>query len=204
MKPGLMRGRPDRGLSAVIGLVLFAAMSHGAAAHHILGTPHYAYDEEYPQTPVLTYRVNLGDLDVRMTGYPGHPEPGQQWSLSVYILDGEGELFDDTVSLTVKRERWFGPNPLVYGPMNARLEEAVYKFYPRFDDEGNYQVELALASGGTSWTVELPVVVGAPSSPVALLTGIVFAAGALAVVARAISIKRRRREKLKPSAEAPA
>lgn len=204
MKHRSIRGRAVQGLPMLAGLALFVAISQGAVAHHILGTPHYAYDEEYPQTPVLTYRVNLGGLDVKMTGYPGHPEPGQQWSLSVYILDAEGELFDDSVSLTVKRERWFGPNPVVYGPMNARLEEAVYKFYPRFDEEGNYQVELALTSDGTPWTIELPVMVGAPSSPVALLVGIAFGAGALAIVARAVSIKRRRREKLKPSAEAPA
>jgi hypothetical protein len=59
--------------------VLFLCLPPGVWAHHILGIPHYAYDEQYPQTPVLTYRVDAGANELKMTGYPG---PGTRASHS--------------------------------------------------------------------------------------------------------------------------
>lgn len=183
-------------LAAALVFMMATAMINGAQAHHILGTPHYAYDEQYPQTPVLTYRVAAGRYDVRMTGYPGNPKPGEQWALNVYIVDEAGELFDDKVKVTVAHKPMFGEGDVIYGPMEARLEEAVYKFYPRFDAEGNFQVELSFQGDDEEWVIALPVVIGTPRSAASILAigGVGFLV--LFVVGRAILIKVRRRKRL--------
>ena len=163
-------------------------------AHHILGIPHYAYDEQYPQTPVLTYRVDAGAWEVKMTGYPGVPQPGERTSLHVYLRHRtSGRLFEGPVTLTVRRDRLIGTDPVVYGPIAAAIEEAVFKFHPEFEETANYIVRIHFDADREPWDIDLPVVVGEPGSPWLVLGGV----GALTVlfllVVRALRIKRARR-----------
>jgi len=196
-KNPLVNHRPSRfprivpALAAVV-LILAPALF----AHHILGIPHYAYDELYPQTPVLTYRVNAGPHEVKMTGYPGIPSPGERCTYHVYIrrID-DNKPYDGRVSMSVIRDRLFGSDPVIYGPAEARLEQAVYKFFPRFEDEANYMVRIAFEAEDAPWIIDLPVVVGEPGSPW-VVAGCSFGGLALfLVVIRAIRIKMRRRRK---------
>ena len=57
----------------ILGVSVFAALTLVLHAHHIMGVPHYAYDELYPQTPVLTYKANLQNYRIEMTANPGKP-----------------------------------------------------------------------------------------------------------------------------------
>jgi len=179
----------------------FLLVASPAVAHHILGIPHYAYDEQYPQTPVLTYRVESGPFDIKMTGYPGKPKPGERCSVAVYIsrLDN-GELFDDTVTFTAFRKRWFGKDHAVYGPMDGALEQAVYKFYPQFEEEAEYLLRLEFEAEDTPWILDLPMVVGEPGSPWVVLGSVGGGLLCFVVVIRAIRIKRSR--KLGPAPDA--
>lgn len=165
-----------------------------ASAHHILGIPHYAYDEQYPQTPVLTYRLEAGPYDVRMTGYPGKPTPGERCNLHIYIrrMD-DGALFDGTVMLTVMKDQLFGDGLVVYGPAKAQIEERVFKFFPEFKEEANYTVRIEFEVDEVPWIVDLPMVAGEPGSPWAVLGGTVGGLIVFVVVIRAIRIKRQRR-----------
>ncbi len=176
-----------------------------SAAHHILGIPHYAYDEQYPQTPVLTYRLEAGANEVRMTGYPGVPAPGERCSLHVYIRRTDtGALFDDKVTLTVTEDRLIGTDPIVYGPVTAGLEEAVYKFFPQFDSEANFSARIEFEADGAPWVIDLPIVVGEPGSPWIVLGSIAVATVIFLVFIRAVRIKQRRREKSAQRKTAPA
>jgi len=162
-------------------------------AHHILGIPHYAYEEDYPQTPVLTYQVELGRYEIKMTGYPGIPQPGEPNSLHVYVREiGSGDLFDGTVRLTVFEDRLIGEDPVIYGPVDALLDERLYKFYPTFPSESDYLVRVFFEQDGTPWTIDLPVVVGEPGSPWTVVGGVVAAVLIFLVVVRAARIKMRR------------
>ncbi len=180
--------------AALFFALLVVAPVGSVHAHHILGIPHYSYDEDYPQTPVLTYRVEAGDYDVKMTGYPGKISPGQRCSIHLYIhRKSTGELLDTPVTMTVSRDRMFLADPVVYGPMVGRLDERIYKFHPRFEEESDYLVRVEFEADGAPWTIDLPMVVGEPGSP-AMVVGIVLAALAgFLVVIRAVRIKRGRR-----------
>jgi hypothetical protein len=186
-----MMPRFTDGRVAILVVLALAAPAH---AHHILGIPHYAYDDQYPQTPVLTYRVEAGEHEVKMTGYPGVPQPGDQTSLHVYIrrLD-TGSPFDGPVTLAVLEDRLLQSDPVVYGPITARQQEAVYKFYPRYATEANYLVRIEYEAAGAPWTIDLPIVVGEPGSPWTVLGGVAAASVVFLVVIRAIRIKRARR-----------
>ncbi len=71
-------------------LFIICLLAPAASAHHIMGIPHYAYDEQYPQTPVLTYRVEAGPYDVKMTGYPRQaPAGGTLYAASLYPTAGQ-------------------------------------------------------------------------------------------------------------------
>ena len=192
MKNNSTRNRPC--IYAILGLAL--CMAFPAAAHHILGVPHYAYDEQYPQTPVLTYKADLHDYQIEMTAFPGKPEPGERTSIHVYIRNTHtGEVHDDTVTLTITRDRLLLAGPVVYGPIEAELEESMYKFFPNFDREGNYSLELAFEAELEHWVIELPIQVGEPGSPWAAFAGGGAALVALLATVRAVRIKRKRAAK---------
>lgn len=191
-----------------IASVLVAALCCAtvASAHHILGVPHYAYDEQYPQTPVVTYRVEAGDYVVRMTGYPGKPTPGERCSLHVYITKKEsGEPFDKKVTLSVQELSIFGSDRTIYGPIDARPEEKMYKFFPTFEREAEHMIRLHFEDG-EGYTVLMPMTVGEPDSLWAWVGKIGGGLGVLLIVARAVHIKRKRAKThtVEEPTEAPA
>jgi hypothetical protein len=175
-------------------MLIVAVFAHPASAHHILGIPHYAYDEQYPQAPVLTYLVDTGPFTIQMTGYPGKPSPGEPCALNVYIRYREtGVPLDVPVELVVYRDRLIGEDPVVYGPLGASLEDAVYKFHPKFGGEANYLARITFEHDGEPWIVDLPMVVGEPGSPWAVVAGVVIAVVAFLIIIRAVRIKMDRR-----------
>lgn len=183
-----------------VAVFLLVSLPH-ACAHHILGIPHYSYDEQYPQAPVLTYLVDAGPLEVRMTGYPGKPKPGERCTLNVYIQrKDDGSLFEGKVTGSVLR-RTIGTDRVVYGPVVADLEDAVYKFYPHFEVEANYLFRIEFEIENAPWIIDLPMVAGEPGSPWAVLGGALGAVALFLIVIRAIRIKVRRRQ---PESATPA
>lgn len=181
------------GKKLVLCLILIA-FPINVCAHHIMGIPHYAYDEQYPQTPVLTYRLEAGPYDVRMTGYPGKPTPGERCTLHVYLrrMD-DGSLFEGSVRMTVMQDQLIGEDRVVYGPALAEIEERLFKFHPTFPDEANYLIRIEFEVEDVPWIVDLPMVAGEPGSPWTVLGSTVFGLVAFVVVIRAIRIKRQRR-----------
>ena len=91
------------------------------------------------------------------------------------------------------QDHLLGTDPVIYGPVEARLEEAVYKFYPLFADEANYVARLEFEAEGVPWIIDLPMVAGEPGSPWKVLGGTVTGLVLFLVVIRAVRIKRQRR-----------
>ncbi len=179
-------------LAAAGALMASAVPAH---AHHILGIPHYSYDKDYPQTPVLTYKARAGRYKITMTGYPGVISPGERCSLHVYVSErASGELYDGTVTLTVSEERLFGEDENIYGPVEGQREERIFKFHPRFPREADYRVKIFFEADGEPWTIELPIVVGEPGSPWVVLGSIGAGLALFLIFIRAARIKLKRRE----------
>jgi len=165
-----------------------------AAAHHILGIPHYAYDESYPQAPVITYAVDAGPYRVQVTGYPGKPAPGELARVHAYVVrsDDPSAIYAGPVEARLERDGFFGSS-LVWGPAPARFEENLHKLSPRFGAEGRYLLRLEMELDGQPYDIDCPLFVGEPASA----TGTVLVWGAamlvLVVLVRAARIKLERR-----------
>ncbi len=163
-------------------------------AHHILGIPHYAYDKDYPQAPVITYLVQAGPYLVSVTGYPGRPAPQEAAQIHAFIRreGDETDVYSGPVEASLMRSG-LGGTEVVWGPVTTRFEENLHKVSPRFGDEGNYVVRLHLDLEGEPYDVDFPIQVGDPSSPVATLA--IWLGGLVLVilVLRAVRIKLARR-----------
>ena len=174
--------------------LLLLLLPAGATAHHIMGIPHYAYDENYPQAPVLKLLETVGEWEFQLTSYPGNPEPGERTQINLYIVSRtDGVPYRLPVTLTIREQGIFGGNDLVFGPDTKRLDENVFKFYPVYPAEGNYEVVLSFQDGAVVSTLRFPMVVGHPGSP---WTPLLAFGGGLAlflVAIRAARIKMARR-----------
>jgi len=187
-----MRERPgQRGLLAAL---LVLALSGSGVAHHILGIPHYAYDESYPQAPVITYAVEAGPYVVKVTGYPGKPAPGELAQVHVYVTraDEPAAIYTGPIEARLERDGLLGPR-VVWGPSATRFEENLHKLTPRFGDEGRYRLRLDMELEGQPYEIDFPLAVGEPASASAALLGWGGALALLAVLVRAAKIKLERR-----------
>jgi len=177
------------------------AVGSVAAAHHIMGIPHYAYDEAYPQAPVITYAVEAGPYVIKVTGYPGKPAPGETALVHAYIVraDDPSAIFSERVSARLERDGLLGPS-VVWGPTTTRFEENLHKLSPRFEEEGRYRIRLELELEGLPYEIDFPMVIGEPSSPGLVLLSWGGAVLFLVVAVRAARIKLERRRALEARA----
>jgi hypothetical protein len=172
---------------------LIALLTPALYAHHILGIPHYAYDEEYPQAPVITYKIEAGPYLLNLTGYPGKPVPEELCQMHVYVRRAaeETDVFQGPIQVEIHREKFFGEER-IFGPTETRFDENLHKFSPVYGEEGRYRVRLEMDLEGEPYEIDFPMIVGDPPNPWAPLLGWLGAALLLIVVVRAIKIKARR------------
>lgn len=193
----IARKRPQV-CAALAGAGLLAVLAAPALAHHILGIPHYAYEDSYPQAPVIKYSVEAGPYVVELTGYPGRPVPGERAKMHAYLRsrDGTGGPYQGPVCVRVVEGAHHGEDSSgvnIYGPETLLPEDVFYVFCPTYPDDGIYTVKLAFEAEGQPFTISFPMTVGEPESawvPVAWGGAALFF---LLIVVRAIAIKRQRR-----------
>ncbi len=186
--------RPTGRIAAMVCLMSLAAVT--AHGHHIMGIPHYSYDESYPQAPVLKLVEQVGNYEIQLTSYPGNPEPGVRTQLNIYVLEAKNKLpLDKPVKLSVFQQPAMGPKKIIYGPEETSLNENVFKFYPTYSEEGNYEVLIEFDDGGRASSLRSPMVVGEPGSPWRAVLWFGGGLGLFVVVVRAVKIKRARRMK---------
>lgn len=166
-----------------------------AAAHHILGIPHYAYDKEWPQAPVLKLVEKVGEWEVQLTGYPGRPKPGVRADVTVYAWEpGSGRVYEGDMRLEAAEVRALAGPRTFYGPELSRRNGTLQKFALVYPADGNYELTLHLTAGGVPSTLRFPIVVGDPPSPWKGLGLGAAGFGFFLVVVRAARIKKARRE----------
>jgi hypothetical protein len=178
---------------AVLTVMCVVLLIENPAAHHILGIPHYAYSENYPQAPVITYKVAAGPYILEMTGYPGKPAPHELTQMHAYVYRKADtkDVFPGPIRALVTREQ-LGHKEVVFGPVQTCFEENLHKFSPVYGEAGRYLVRMEMEIEGQPFEVDLPILVGDPRSLLVAVAGWGAALLFLLVVVRAIWIKRAR------------
>jgi ferredoxin len=190
LAPATRCARPEI-VAVAVGLLLAAP----AGAHHILGIPHYAYDDSYPQAPVLRLVEDVGPWEVQLTCYPGKPQPGARSEVHVYAVEKmrHRRPFPHPMALTVFAIDMWGGRTAIHGPATGARQQNLYKFFPTYPAAGNYEILLEMHDPQTHSTMRFPMAVGEPGNPWIPVGAFAGSLGSLWIVVRAIRIKRARR-----------
>ncbi len=192
---GAVGGAPGR-VAAVLALAAVALVAAPAAAHHIMGIPHYKYSEEYPQIPVLEVQALTHTSELHFTHMPGTPRPGEDVRFKIYAKRrSDGEPLTENMSVEVLRRTFFGGSEVVrelfeiepgIGP-----ERNDFKFFINFRDPEAYTIRLHFPEDGGTEVIDFPVVIGETDDR-PLIAG---AFGTLVVAAVAVGVSKRRRKR---------
>lgn len=183
-----------RRLAITASTALFVGLlAAGSPGHHIMGIPHYAYDKNYPQAPVITYKVAAGPYILELTGYPGKPVPKELTQMHAYVYrkSRKSDVFEGPIKASVFRRK-LGQKELVFGPVGTRFEEKLHKFSPVYGVAGNYMVRMEMQIEGQPYEIDFPLVVGDPKSALWPFLSWALALAFAVVVIRAVKIKRAR------------
>lgn len=167
-----------------------------AGAHHILGLPHYAYKENYPQTPTLEYPATTGPYDVLMTSYPGKPVPGEAATIAFYIKDRTtGQPYHLPVTVQVLKSATFGTRQVVVPAATHAPFDNQHKYTITVPDARQYIIELALEVEGQTERIPFLIVAGEPPASMPLIAAIAVGLTAFLLMVRAVRVKRQRRQR---------
>lgn len=187
------KGERRRATAAVVAL-LVVLLPNAARGHHILGLPHYAYKENYPQAPTLEYPATTGPYDVLMTSYPGQPLPGEAANITFYIKNRDsGDVYEQPINVRVLQTFTLGGNRTIVPASDVEAFDKTHKLSVTFPEDGEFIVELTMNVEGQPEVIPFLMVAGEPSATKSILAAIGAALVVFIVVIRAIKIKKARR-----------
>lgn len=176
--------------------ILLVFLATSAGAHHIMGIPHYAYDENYPQLPFVEITAQSGPWDLRLTYFPGIIQPGERIRFKLYGRHREtGEPLRVPLVGRVEQRAFLRAAAPVGEPFPIRVgkgpEGNDYKFFLSFPEHEAYQVRVRFPFPGLpAEEIPFPVDVGVTDdTPLFLL-----ALGAFAGLVLYVRIQKRREQ----------
>ena len=169
-----------------------------AAAHHILGIPHYKYSEEYPQIPFLEVQAQTPHSDVHFTYMPGTPRPGEDVRFKIYAKSRkDGTPRTAPMKVEVLKTTFFGGEEPIMDPFEIEPgigpESNDFKFFLRFDEAESYTVRVHYPDETQIEVFNFPVTIGETDDR-PLIAG---AFGSLVIAAVAVGVTKRRRKNKK-------
>lgn len=176
-------------------LLLLALLVPAAAeAHHILGIPHYAYSENYPQIPFVEVMAQTVDHDLHFSYFPGTPRPGERVRFKLYVRErSSGRAFTGPLRLEVYEKRMWGGerlDQLELAP-GTGPEAHDYKFFHRFETADAFELRLDFPTRDGVERIPFPVVIGRTDD----LPLLGAAAGLLVGAALTVGVLKRRRRR---------
>jgi ferredoxin len=187
---------PNPGPLVVLALLATLVTPGPGWAHHILGLPHYAYKESYPQRPVLEHAAATGSYDLLLTSYPGVPVPGEMATIALYIRNRDtGRPYASPVGVRVLGPALFGERAVLTGPRVLEPHEVPLKLMVTFSGEGEHVIEITMDVDGQPEVIPFPLIVGRSGGGLGFLLASGGGLALLAIVVRAVRIKRERRRR---------
>ncbi len=181
-------------LKAMAWAVLLTAAAAGSAqAHHVLGRPAYALNEDSNTPPHMQAEALIGDYRVTYMVYPAFPRPGEPGRISFYATHVKNaKPYQGRVSFKARASTWltglgFGGEAVTLGTQPP--DDNIYRQRYEFHNAGEYIITAEFLVGGEPHVLEFPLRIGAPPAigPLGILIGV------LVSVLLIVSVVQRRR-----------
>jgi hypothetical protein len=176
--------------AALICLLIEIPMTN---AHHVLGRPSYALNEDSNTPSAMQVETQIGDYFINYMVFPAFPRPNEAGRINLYVrrLDG-GPAFDGKVEFSVRDDSWSAM--LGFGAYEENLgaqilDDHVYRQGFMFRQRGSYIITASFKDDKEHYTIDFPLQVGAPSpyGPIGIAVAIVF------IVLALVGLMQRRR-----------
>jgi hypothetical protein len=177
----------------VLFLVVFWLALSPAHAHHVLGRPSYALNEDSNTPSSMQVETQIGDYFVNYMVFPAFPRPNEAGRVNLYVrkLDG-GPAFSGKVEFLVRDNSWaawlgFADNEEKLGAQV--IDDNVYRQGFIFRERGSYIITASFKDGDVPYVIDFPLQVGAPSMIGPIGTAVVL----ILLVLIGVSLFQRRR-----------
>jgi hypothetical protein len=149
-------------------LVLVSWLSTGgeAGAHHVLGRPAYALNENSNTPPSMQLETVIGDYFVNYMVFPAFPRPKEPGRIHLYAkrIDNQNPL-QEKVTFKVRDNSWaawlgISANEETLGIQPP--DDNVYRQGFVFSNEGDYIVTAEFHAEGAPYIIDFPLRIGAP------------------------------------------
>ena len=151
----------------VMAILFLSAVVSPATAHHVLGRPSYALNEDSNTPSSVQVEPQIGDYFINYMVFPAFPRPGETGRINLYIrkLDG-GAAYSGKVVFTVRNDSWaawagLGGNEEKLGAQV--IDDTVYRQGFVFRKRGSYIITASFKDGDVPYAIDFPLQVGAPS-----------------------------------------
>lgn len=144
-------------------VVLLAGMS-GAHAHHILGRPSYALNEDSNTPPSLQVEARIGAYAINYMIYPAFPRPGQAGRINLYVKNAiTGNPYVGKITFLVRDNSWaawagFESHEEKLGAQV--IDDNVFRQGFIFREPGAYIVRASFDDGDEPHMIDFPLQVG--------------------------------------------
>ena len=179
-------------MAILLAAIYLMADSWQSAAHHVLGRPSYALNEDSNTPSAMQVETQIGDFFINYMVYPAFPRPNEAGRINLYVskLDG-GDAFNGKVEFKVRNDNWaswFGFDNKEEKLGAQVLDDHVYRQSFKFRERGSYFITANFTHNGSPHTIDFPLQVGAPSpfGPIGI------AAAIITIVLLAIGLIQRR------------
>jgi hypothetical protein len=162
-------------VSSVLCVVLFLVLAGTAEAHHVLGRPSYALDEESNTPPSMQVETQIGKFYITYMVFPAFPEPNERGRLNLYASRvSNGDSYDGKVTFKVRDDSWFTTNEETLGTQPP--DDSVFRQGFVFKEAGDYIVTAEFRADGEPYVIDFPLTIGKPFpvGPVGIAAAVIF------------------------------
>ncbi len=176
------RSTKVRALAAVfLAAICWFSSVPAARAHHVLGRPSYALNEDSNTPSAMQVETQIGSYFVNYMVFPAFPRPNEAGRINLYVrkLDG-GAAYSGKIAFSVRDNSWaawlgLAANEEKLG--SQVLDDNVYRQGFVFRERGAYLITANFKDADTPYTIDFPLQVGAPSpyGPIGIAAALIVA-----------------------------
>lgn len=139
------------------------ALQSAAYAHEVAGQPSHVPSEDPNTPPSVQIETEIRQYHVTFIAFPAFPEPDETGTVNLYASRIDtGQPFIGEVTFKMRGDSLFSVREETIGTQQIHGDHFSQDFV--FEKAGNYVIRAEFEADGESYSVELPLTIGTPSS----------------------------------------